>query len=547
VDPDVHFRIVGYANYCSLEPAWVAADKVGPGAAGMKPTRLRSLELVLSQDLPNGTRPKQVWQLAPDIPASRVDSSLVDLEYTIGMPESRWEALRSDLPNGATQAILVEHPASGFKVVYAVQPEKTIAVGDTGYTLLVRSLMAQPPMPIVTKGYQGADSSLAIIHVTPPKDAGGKAPPAYDRWVYSRFPEISQDMVDPDGGSPPSAMPKRRDADPALRITYIDASKLQAVFDERPDGSVRCIVRAPGGPPVVKEHMKLGDEVPIAPVASIRLGERLERAVAIETPRVTPERERERDKIGKHDESAIALEVRDKSGTASVHWIPFSQYLDVESRPRQIVLSDGRIVHVMFGRHRHEFWPPMTVRLKDFQMTPYPNSTTPQDYKSEVVVTPRWDDPANTQGEVRQTSLNNPLLIVTPYVAPEGMPALGRILGRLMSLIAPNQYKFAQAGWDQAGWRQTEAMVAAGQLKRPMARFTILGVGNNPGIYIIAAGAVMMSVGIPWAFYLKPWLMKRQKRRIQSRLAAESGGVPHANGTVGASRAETSERVGAES
>ncbi|MBY0262519.1 MAG: hypothetical protein K2Q20_09255, partial [Phycisphaerales bacterium] len=71
------------------------------------------------------------------------------------------------------------------------------------------------------------------------------------------------------------------------------------------------------------------------------------------------------------------------------------------------------------------------------------------------------------------------------------------------------------------GWRQSEAMVAAGQLKRPFARFTILGVGNNPGIYIIAAGAVMMSVGIPWAFYLKPWLVRRKKRAIQLQLAKE--------------------------
>jgi len=63
------------------------------------------------------------------------------------------------------------------------------------------------------------------------------------------------------------------------------------------------------------------------------------------------------------------------------------------------------------------------------------------------------------------------------------------------------------------------AAVAQGRLKRPFARFTILGVGNNPGIYIIATGAVMMSVGIPWAFYVKPWLVRRKKKQIQDQLA----------------------------
>ncbi len=46
-------------------------------------------------------------------------------------------------------------------------------------------------------------------------------------------------------------------------------------------------------------------------------------------------------------------------------------------------------------------------------------------------------------------------------------------------------------------------------------------MGNNPGIYVIATGAVMMGVGIPWAFYVKPLLVRREKRKIQERLVRE--------------------------
>jgi hypothetical protein len=68
-------------------------------------------------------------------------------------------------------------------------------------------------------------------------------------------------------------------------------------------------------------------------------------------------------------------------------------------------------------------------------------------------------------------------------------------------------------------WTQSQQMVDSGQAKRPFVRYTILGVGNNPGIHIIALGSILMGVGIPWAFYVKPLLVQRKKRKIQQQLA----------------------------
>jgi hypothetical protein len=159
----------------------------------------------------------------------------------------------------------------------------------------------------------------------------------------------------------------------------------------------------------------------------------------------------------------------------------------------------------------------MAIALKRFEMTPYPHSQTPRDFSSELIVTRLWSN--RHEDVVRRTSLNEPLLERTPFQRREDLPAVANMLGWLMSKIAPNQYKFSQAGWDQAGWMETVARVQRGELKQPFARYTILGVGNNPGIYIIATGAVMMSVGIPWAFYVKPWIMRRRKKKIQDQLA----------------------------
>ncbi|MEO1510524.1 MAG: hypothetical protein AAFU70_00470, partial [Planctomycetota bacterium] len=46
------------------------------------------------------------------------------------------------------------------------------------------------------------------------------------------------------------------------------------------------------------------------------------------------------------------------------------------------------------------------------------------------------------------------------------------------------------------------------------ARFTILQVGNNPGIHLIAIGGVLIGLGTPWAFYVKPWLVRRERERL---------------------------------
>ncbi|MCA9304269.1 MAG: hypothetical protein KC996_09120, partial [Phycisphaerales bacterium] len=58
-------------------------------------------------------------------------------------------------------------------------------------------------------------------------------------------------------------------------------------------------------------------------------------------------------------------------------------------------------------------------------------------------------------------------------------------------------------------------------LDKPRVSFTILGVGNNPGIHLIALGSIFMGIGIPWAFYVKPWLVRREKARIAASVAAQ--------------------------
>ncbi len=528
VDPDVRFRVVGYASYANPERDWARAAAPDPRPGAANPVRFLDLKV----KFPAEERPKTAFSFffLPEQPAHRVaDSQAFAMEYTRGMPEQRWADLTAPLPEGTIHALVVEVPAAGYKAVYPAEPGSVIDVGTTGYRIEVGELAPTPPFPIITEGYRGATSSVAIVRVTPPPTDGQ----AFDRWVYHRFPEISQDLLDEmtDRG-----MPRRRDADPAIRIAYLDASRIQVYFDERDDGTVRACVRLRGGEVRVVEGLKAGDvleefaprrDADRDPKIDLVLAERWEHAEAVERPRVVPEPEREKDAVGTHAKAMLAVEVSTDGpdgaqASPTVVWLPFTRYLGVGlNTEREVKLPDGRSVTLAFGRRRH-FLPGFMVQLVDFQAVKYEHRGAPRDYQSIVRVIP-----AGLVFEPYEhvTKLNEPLQ--APYMwDDERYSWLGNSARTLTSRLNPAQFKFSQAGWDQQGWEQSQAMADRGELRRPFATFTILGVGNNPGIHIVALGGILMSVGIPWAFYVKPWILQQRKRRLQASLQAPHPPTP---------------------
>lgn len=520
VDEDVRFRVVGYASYADLVGGWEPAEPPADGAAN--PVRIVDL-LARGEGADVEEAPAGSFEFMPRRAAQRatVFERAFGLEYTIGMGRERWRDLTEELPGGALHGLVVEAPHAGVRRVFGVEEGDVVEVEETGHRLEVRRLSPEPPFPIITPGYEGAESSVAVVRVEPP--GGGDA---FDRWVYHRFPEIAQDLVDDSAGA---AMPTRRMADESIRISYVDASLLQVYIDEPVDeegsGRVRAIVRPPGRDAQVVD---LGDgtgRLRLAPRVSLTVRERWEHAVSVEVPRVIPEYERDRQAVGTHDRAALAVEVTldgpEHAGWRRVVWMPFTQYMAISSETqREVALPDGRRISLVFGRMRHRL-PGLALQLVDFEMIPYPHSSVPRDYRSDVLVLSSWH--GRFEQSVRSTSLNAPLLIRVPFQPREDVPAFVNAVGWMLSHIAPTQYKFSQAGWDAEGWRETKELADQGLLPRPSARFTILGVGNNPGIYVIAAGAVMMSVGIPWAFYIKPLILRRRKRLLQERYAGVRG------------------------
>jgi len=61
-------------------------------------------------------------------------------------------------------------------------------------------------------------------------------------------------------------------------------------------------------------------------------------------------------------------------------------------------------------------------------------------------------------------------------------------------------------------------------------RFTVLGVGNRPGVWIMTAGCVVLTVGLMYAFYAKPLIVRRMKEKAIAEAKAKGKPVPAESG-----------------
>lgn len=516
IDEDIRLRVVGYASYADLKSDWLRLDPRDVDGA-LLPAR------ILTIDAGGGAFS---FMMLPSVPAGRVRASeRLEFEYTLSMDERRWRDLSEPLEPDVQHALVIEVPDAGVRLVTPVSRGASIAVGETGYRVEVEQLSPRPPMPIVTRGYEGATSSVAVVKITTP---GGQQ---FQRWAYSRFPELDQDILQETGAT---GRPLRRPADTAIRIAYIDATRGQVIIDETVSGTLRAIIRRPGEKVQVIDSLAMGEWLErIDGQMNLAVTQRWEHAEPFERPVPVPADERDKRSVGTHIASAVAVEVGlQGSDWSRVVWIPFTQYMGVGGEgQRSVRLPDGRSITLAFGRLRHEF-PGFAVQLVDFEMIAYDHRGAPRDYQSTLRVSSTQSPPA-FKPYTHVCKLNAPLR--APFHWDEDAPWVSNFVRRLAAGINPNQFKLSQAGWDQEGWNQSSQLVDQGALDRPFVRFTILGVGNNPGIHVIALGSILMGVGIPWAFYIKPWLIRREKARIQRTLAQRVTGMkpePVAEGVV---------------
>ncbi|MEM9065271.1 MAG: hypothetical protein AAGB51_07255 [Planctomycetota bacterium] len=537
IDPDIEFRIIGYAQYAESVDDWVqldpSEDPLSAQRGDLIPLNIVQLTSRLPDDDGNVEDARAfAFTLAPTEPTGRYsDNGFISVEYLpIGTSPERIRDLSEQIPGGAPHGLVIEVPGAGLRRVVPAQIGRAITLGDTGYTITVQQLLPEPPFPIVTEGYEGANSSVAVVRVSRTVPETGEAE-TYERYIYSRFPAIDQDIIV--GGTRADGRPNRRDPEPGLKLTYLDATRVGAQFIDTPTGDTRVIVRGPGGAVRVVEGLPIeaapwnGEPMPVlrdfVPNLDLWIADKWRHAQRFQRPVPVAELDRQGDFIGTHDKALLAVEVTARrSGSAEpmrrIVWVPFSKYMGLDpSLQRRVSFPDGRRVDLVFGRVQRPL-PGFQLRLVDFEMIAYDNRGAPRDYQSTLIVEPAGQNPALEEPYRHVTKLNAPLTAPFHKDGADGAGPIG-FIKKLFVGMNPDQFKFSQAGWDKAGWETTQAATDRGEMPRPIANFTILGVGNNPGIYVIALGGILMSVGIPWAFYVKPWLVRRESARLRAQHA----------------------------
>ncbi len=502
-DLDIRYRIVGYAPYAEPRTDWTPATAL----PGQDANPLHFVEF-FSAITPEGEmvrsdRPLLRFFFVPGQPRLRLSQMpFLTIEYRAGLDERTWRELTAPVPSGARHALAITLPGDDVPTIVPVQEGFAFEWGGLGFE--VEQLLEEPPFPIITPGFEDGTSSVAIVKITNGDDAR-------TRWIYSRFPEISQDLRD---GEQADGRPDRENADESLvRVRYLDLTGLHVVFDETADGRTRVAIRQPGNVVHVLEDVDLNQRFTIVEGIDLRRSGSWAHAVSVERPIPVPDADREGEFIGTHDRAMLAVEVS-HGDWKRVAWLPFMRYLNIgQGEATRVELPDGRSVRLAFARARRSL-PGFQVRMTDFEMVAYDHRGAPRDYRSTIHVEPsgvnQWFEPYT-----RKTQLNAPLR--APFVWSDERSLPANIAGFVGSRLDPAQFKFAQAGWDAQGWERTQGLADQGLIPGPYAQFTILHVGNNPGIHVIALGGVLMGIGTPWAFYVKPWMLKRRKQKLADR------------------------------
>jgi hypothetical protein len=500
--------IPGFYSYAQLEPAWVRPDDATEPEQAQQASPALKVGLG-PQDGPDSDAPAA--RLLADVPAERVmDHRSFAVEYLSAPSQARVDDLLAAFPG--SHGLVVEVPDQDFRKVYAIEEGQTIEAGDTGYTINVEDI-GEYGMPFATEGYEGANDTRARLQVT----GHGKE---FRRIALHRYPERSQDFVPApdDPGAPP--MGRRQNPDSAIKLRYLDNTKAQfhivAADPEAKD--LLLIARLPGQKPFEarlqdREKFVLGQNANQEGVW-LHIQDRIPRLVKQTRPEPTPENERDPEQETNYTQALMPVHLQlDRPESEGGHWeravwLAFMKYPHLPQgrrQPKTVNVPGHGQLTLTFSRQEHQL--PFAMRLKEFEMTPYPGSNIPNDFKSTVEIVDIDEDGRPLgEPETRATHLNNPIV----YHADHASLALRKV-------------KISQSGWDppSSDVQNPEAKNEQGNFIHQQ-RYTILGIGNNVAIQVIFVGSIMVVAGIPWAFFVKPWLLQRQKEKLKAQQQARS-------------------------
>ncbi len=156
-------------------------------------------------------------------------------------------------------------------------------------------------------------------------------------------------------------------------------------------------------------------------------------------------------------------------------WLPYSAYAHPSRmgyRPERVHLADGRHVELLYSRERMTL--PRKVALETFELETYTGGEDARDYISLV----RFQEDDGQWSEVDEVRSNQP--------------------------TSRDGWWYFQSTWDPPDRQRGYSGL----------NYTGLGIGNRHGVYTMLLGCVLTVFGSLWAFYVKPFLLRRRRAEL---------------------------------
>jgi len=350
-------------------------------------------------------------------------------------------------------------------------------IRETGFAYRVRQLVDRLDVPGVERRV-----SMAEVEIRTPEGD------TIRRWVFAD-PRLTRDVTDADSGIPGGRVETR----------FVPAAE-DVLVAVGPGIGVRVLTKDADGATVSKTVQR-NQFVQIATGVELAVTDVFPRASLERKPAVVPVERRQSDADKAHSFAMAKVQIAPADNPDAViaeRWLPFHPYsFDDEQlykaglgtyRPDIVELPDGRLVKVIFTRQRRAL--PTPVALEDFHLRAHVGGFTGEslsirDWVSDLRFAAE-DDP-DAFGDLTSVRVNHPTSVAGMW-------------------------------YFQSFWDAPREDPATGQTNPGMA-FTGLGVGNRNGVYIALAGSTLSVIGMIWAFYIKPVILRRRQQRVYADLA----------------------------
>lgn len=377
--------------------------------------------------------------------------------------EFTWLGDKTELDPRRTAPLKGQHVLEVFvkdkniRRTYDVTPGQKIAVEGTDYTLTVEEL--RPSWPLMSAGFQNARTPIALVWVETPARS-------FQRSVLQRFPQLNQDRD--------RAGKKILDSgglvDTNLELSYFDASRDQFLVAAGANLAPTLVHTAPGGGRSVT-RLEIGKPVVKHGAPVFTLLDYFEKPDFTKLPKVIPGRQRRPLSTVRRGESMIRVKITSTDGKWSRHvWVPFSQYNTLHDFTQPVSVQDvPGVGELRFIYGRTPRMLPAKMALERLKTDFYPGQEQPREWTSFF----RFEEPRSKSIYRAKVWLNN------------------------TTTVGDWTFFQSQASTDHKSW-------------------TVLGVGNRQGVLTMLLGCVLITLGMAYAFCVKPVLVRRYKQRIDS-------------------------------